>query len=130
MFLKLNSQDLFIYALNFFTIVIVLCYVYAYFMAETKYGNKYIPLLATSRALLLAGFLIIFYNPLRSEFDYGRSLPFFAFSAGVSLLLLLDKYEVLNLVHFLLYGNLLPDNPKKTCGLVEANGSVHVPAKV
>jgi len=55
-------------------------------------------------------------------------LPFFAFSAGISLLLLLDKYQILNLVHFVLYGKLLPENPKKTCGLVEAD--VEIPKKI
>jgi hypothetical protein len=64
----------------------------------------YLKLLSTGRTLLLAGILIFFYNPLRKTFEYGHSMPFFAFSAGISLLLLIDKHDILNLVHFILYG--------------------------
>ena len=55
---------------------------------------------------------------MRSEFQYGRSLPFLAFTAGMTLISFLDKYQVLSLVHFILYGDILPVNPKKVCRLV------------
>ena len=128
MFIKLSAQEWFELILSGCTILVISIYAYAYFMAETKYGERYIPIINTIRTIVLASFLIFFYNPLRSTFDYGRSLPFFAFSAGVSLLLLLDKYQILNLLHFILYGKPLPENPQKSCGLVEAN--VGVPKKI
>jgi hypothetical protein len=45
-------------------------------------------------------------------------LPIFAFSAGLTILLLVDRYDILNLTHFVLYGDVLPPNPKKECRLV------------
>lgn len=124
MILKLSSQDWFHYILTFCTILIISIYAYAHFIAETKYGQKYIVLLSTTRTLVLAGFLMYFYNPLRSQFDYGRSLPFFAFSAGVTMVLLLDKFQILNLVHFILYGDILPEKPQKICKLVENDAHI------
>ena len=121
MLLKLNTQDWFKLILTSFTVLLVCSYAYVYIMAKKNYGDQYIPLLTTARTLILSFFLLYFYNPLRSEFEYGRSLPFFAFSAGVSLLLLLDKFQILNLVHFVLYGELLPENPHKICRFVNGN---------
>lgn len=121
MFIKLTSQDWFKIILTVFTILIVLIYIYVYLLAKKDYGDKYIPLLSTTRTLVLSAFLIFFYNPLRSTFEYGRSMPFFAFSAGISLILLLDKFQILNVVHFILYGELLPENPQKVCKLVESS---------
>ena len=118
---KFSSHDIFEYILTGCTILVFFFYAYAYVMAEKKYGDKYIPLIDTTRTLVLAGFLIYFYNPLRTQFDYGPSMPFFAFTAGITLLFLLDKYDILNLVHYALYGELLPDKPKKSCKLVESD---------
>jgi hypothetical protein len=119
MLIKLSTQDWFKVILTTFTVLLVSLYAYMYIVAKSQYGDQYIPLLITARTLILAFFLLYFYNPLRSEFEYGRSLPFFAFSAGISLLLLLDKFQILNLVHFVLYGELLPENPHKVCKFVE-----------
>jgi uncharacterized membrane protein YjfL (UPF0719 family) len=99
------------------TATMYITYIYIYISSRKNYGEKYIPLIITARTLVLAGFLIFFYNPLRSTFEYGHSLPLFAFGAGISLLLFLDKYQILNLVHFLLYGDTLPERPKKVCRL-------------
>jgi uncharacterized membrane protein YjfL (UPF0719 family) len=118
---KFSPHDIFEYALTGCTFLIFCFYAYIYFTAEKKYGDKYLNLINTTRTLVLAAFLIFFYNPLRSRFDYGPSMPFFAFTAGITLLILLDKYDILNLVHFILYGEILPDNPKKVCKLVESN---------
>lgn len=123
MIFKLSPQDWFEIILTTFTVLIVLVYVYVYILAKKEYGDKYIPLLSTARTLILAGFLIYFYNPLRSKFEYGHSMPFFAFSAGIALIMLLDKFQILNLVHFILYGDLLPDNPQKVCRLVDSSRS-------
>lgn len=93
------------------TSIIVIGYCYMYIVSKSYYGDKYLPLLSTGRTLILAGFLLYFYNPLRTQFEYGSSMPFFAFSAGITLLFLLKRYDILNLVHFLLYGELLPEDP-------------------
>ena len=119
--INLTTQDWFQIVLTTFTVLVVLLYVYVYFMSQKKYGDRYIPLLTTARTLVLALFLIFFYNPLRSEFVYGRSMPFFAFSAGISLIMLLDRFQILNLVHFILYGEMMPENPKKVCTLVSGD---------
>jgi len=103
-----NYFKIFLMAL---TIILVLGYCYVYVISKTHYGDKYLPLLTTGRTLVLAVFLLFFYNPLRTQFEYGPSMPFFAFSAGISLIFLLKRYDVLNLVHFLLYGDLLPEDP-------------------
>ena len=100
------------------TIGLFILYSYTYIVSKEKYGEKYIPLLMTVRTLVLAGFLIYFYNPLRTTYEYGHALPLFAFSAGLTLLYLLDKYDILNLAHYVLYGDILPANPKKVCRLV------------
>ena len=117
-----NSDKYFQYFLTILSVLIVVSYCYMYVISKTHYGNKYIPILETGRTLVLAGFLLYFYNPLHSEFEYGRSMPFFAFSAGVSLIFLLKKYDVLNLVHFVLYGQLLPEDPSvNACAYAEIN---------
>lgn len=101
------------------TVVLFSLYGYTYFIAKKSGKEKqYIPLIITARTLFLSAFLIFFYNPLRSSFEYGHALPLFTFSAGITMLLLLDKYEVLNLTHFLLYGEVMPPNPRKVCRLV------------
>lgn len=103
------------------TVILVLGYCYVYVISKSHYGDKYLPLLSTGRTLILAGFLLFFYNPLRTQFEYGQSMPFFAFSAGISLLFLLKRYDVLNLVNFLLYGELLPEDPNlKACVIAES----------
>lgn len=109
--IKLEPHKLFKYFLTTITILIVSGYSYLYFIAQSQYGEKYLPLLITGRSLILALFLIYFYNPLRSKFEYGPSMPFFAFSAGISLILLQKKYDLLNMAHFLLYGKVLPPDP-------------------
>ena len=106
--------------------VIVTTYIYVYISAKREYGDKYLPLIITGRTLILASFLIFFYNPLRSEFQYGRSLPFLAFTAGMTLISFLDKYQVLSLVHFVLYGDILPIHPKKVCRLVNDDDDENV----
>jgi uncharacterized membrane protein len=101
------------------TFVLFALYGYTYFLAKQSNKEKqYIPLIITARTLFLASFLIFFYNPLRSSFEYGHALPLFTFSAGITLLFFLDKYDILNLAHFMLYGETLPPNPKKICRLV------------
>ena len=97
------------------TLLLIGLYVSAYYFTKESKYEKYIPLLMTVRTLFLGFFLIFFYNPLRTSFEYGHSLPLFAVAAGVTLLLLLNKYDILNLAHFILYGDLLPPNPKKVC---------------
>jgi hypothetical protein len=106
-------------------------YGYVYFISSKKHGQKYIPLIVTTRILILAFFLIYFYNPLRSTYAYGHAMPIIASSAGISLLLLLNRFDILNLVHFMLYGDLLPENPKKVCRLENDRGeAVDVSTKV
>lgn len=109
--ITIDSKDYFKIFLTLLTILIVVGYCYVYIISKTHYGDKYLPLLSTGRTLVLAGFLLYFYNPLRTQFEYGPSMPFFAFSAGISLVFLLKRYDILNLVHFLLYGDLLPEDP-------------------
>jgi uncharacterized membrane protein len=117
-----DIKDWYQYIFLFFTVLMFSTYAYVYIGSQREYGNKYIPIIVTARTLILASFLIFFYNPLRATFEYGRSMPTFAFAAGISLLLLTDKYQVLNLVHYCLYGELLPQKPKKICKLVDAAG--------
>jgi uncharacterized membrane protein YjfL (UPF0719 family) len=118
--LSFTTQEWYEIILTSLTILMVTTYVYVYLKSKKEYGDTYIPLIVTGRSLILAFFLMYFYNPLRSSFQYGRSLPFIAFSAGLSLLLLVDKFQVMNLVHFLLYGKVMPGNPKKVCKLEDA----------
>ena len=134
-----DIKDWYQYIFLFFTILMFSTYAYVYIGSQREYGDKYIPIIVTARTLILASFLIFFYNPLRSTFEYGRSMPTFAFAAGISLLLLTDKYQVLNLVHFCLYGEMLPQKPKKVCKLVDATGydsvikedqKIQIPAKI
>ena len=101
------------------TFLLFSLYGYTYFIAKQSVKEKtYIPLIVTARTLFLSAFLIFFYNPLRSTYEYGHALPLFTFSAGITMLLLIDKYEILNLTHFILYGEIVPPNPKKVCKLV------------
>ena len=106
-----NSDAYFKIFLTTLTVLIIASYCYVYVISKTHYGDKYISILSTGRTLILASFLLFFYNPLRSKFEYGHSMPFFAFSAGVSLIFLLKKYDILNFVNFILYGVLLPEDP-------------------
>ena len=115
--------------LTVLTIVLIGTYAYAYYISTTDKGHKYIPLISTTRIIVTAAFLIYFYNPLRSTFEYGHALPIIAFSAGISLLLLMNRYDILNLAHFLLYGQILPENPKKVCRLENAIGQEIEPVK-
>ena len=127
--LNFSSQDWYVLILTVLTIVLIATYAYAYYISTTRNGHKYIPLITTTRIIVTATFLIYFYNPLRSTFEYGHALPIIAFSAGVSLLLLINRYDILNLAHFILYGQILPENPKKNCRLENAAGETVDPVK-
>lgn len=118
------SHSWFQYLLTGTTILIATFYIIAYIGIRNKYGNKFVPLLRTIRTLILACFMIYFYNPFRSKFSYGKSLPTMAFAAGTALLLSLERFDILNLVHFLLYGDVIPAEPKKVCRLENAPGHV------
>jgi uncharacterized membrane protein YjfL (UPF0719 family) len=107
------SQEWYEILLAVVTIIMYGLYIFAYLGILKVYGEQYIPLLVTLRTLILAGFLLYFYNPFRSSFSYGPALPTFAFTAGISLLLFLKKYDIENLVHFILHGQLLPVPDKK-----------------
>ena len=101
------------------TFLLFSLYGYAYVIAKNSVKEKtYIPLIITARTLFLSAFLIFFYNPFRSTYEYGHALPLFTFSAGITMLFFIDKYAILNLTHFLLYGEIMPPNPKKVCRLV------------
>lgn len=115
--------------LTILTVVLMGTYAYAYYISRTNDGRKYIPLIATTRIIVTASFLIYFYNPLRSTFEYGHALPIIAFSAGISLLLLINRYDILNLAYFMLYGQILPEEPKKVCRLENAIGKEIEPVK-
>jgi hypothetical protein len=129
--IRFGSQDSYVLILTALTVVLILTYAYAYYISTKFQGERYIPLISTTRIIVTAAFLIYFYNPLRSTFEYGHALPIIAFSAGISLLLLVNRFDLLNLAHFMLYGQLLPENPKKICRLENAAGQeVDVPAKV
>ena len=95
------------------TIIIVILYIFTYIYKVNKLDPVYLKLLSTARTLLLAAILLYFYNPMRTKFNYGHSMPFFAFSAGVTLLLLLDKEDILNLTYFILYGKAMPETANK-----------------
>jgi len=108
------SQEWYEILLVVVTIVLYSFYIFAYLGILKVYGEEYITLLVTLRTLILAGFLLYFYNPLRSSFSYGPALPTFAFTAGISLLLFLDRYDIENLFHFILHDKLL-HKPDKKC---------------
>ena len=116
--MKLNTEKLFEYFLTTLSVIVVIGYCLVYFNARAQYGEKYLTLIATARSLILALFLIYFYNPFRTKFEYGPSMPFFAFSAGISLIILQKKYDLLNMTHFILYGDVLPADPN-TCDASE-----------
>jgi len=129
--IKLGTQDWYVIILTTLTIILICTYAYVYYISTTSKGQKYLPLISTTRIIVTAAFLIYFYNPLRSTFEYGHALPIIAFSAGVSLLLLLNRYDLLNLAHFMIYGDILPEQPKKVCRLENDIGqTVEVPKKV
>ena len=104
---KLN-QKWYEITLLILTVCMWLAYLLIYLELLEENQQQYMPLLITGRTLILAGFLIYFYNPLRKTFEYGHALPTFAFAAGISLLLFLDRHDILNLVHFILYRELMP----------------------
>ena len=115
------SQTWYEYILLGLSVLLISLYSVAYvFASASQYKEKYLPLVSTARTLVLASFLIYFYNPLRTEYEYGHALPLFAFTAGITLLFLLGKYEILNLAHFLLYGKTLPEHPIKVCTLEQS----------
>ena len=107
-FLPKSQHDLYLTLYTVLTILFIGAYTGIYFNLAQQNGEKYLPLIVTLRTLVLASFLIYFYNPLRSSFDYGRALPIFATAAGVALLLTVTRFDLLNLVHFGLYGVVLP----------------------
>lgn len=124
---KLKPQDWYVIILTTLTAILILTYAYAYYISTKPNSRKYIPLISTTRVIVIAAFLIYFYNPLRETFEYGHALPIIAFSAGISLLLLVNRYDLLNMAHFLIYGEVLPENPKKVCRLENGSGQ-EVPA--
>ena len=103
----MRERDLYVIVLQTFTVLIILVYIFTYIYTFKKLDPVYLTLLSTARTIILAFILIYFYHPLHKSYEYGHSMPFFAFSAGVSLLLLLDRHNILNLFHFLLYGKLM-----------------------
>ena len=109
-----------IYAMS--TISILVLYAGTYLGLSRTHGDKYLPLIITSRNLLLSLFLIYFYNPFRTTYNYGRALPIFATAAGVSLLLTIKKFDILNLVNFILYGTILKKPNKSACKVENDNG--------
>jgi hypothetical protein len=74
--ITITSKDYFKIFLMILTSIIVIGYCYMYIVSRNMYGDKYLPLLSTGRTLILAGFLLYFYNPLRTQFEYGPSMPF------------------------------------------------------
>jgi hypothetical protein len=111
-----------IYAMS--TISILVLYAGTYLGLSRTHGDKYLPLIITSRNLLLSLFLIYFYNPFRATYNYGRALPIFATAAGVSLLLTIKKFDILNLVNFVLYGTILKKPNKSACKVENDNDEV------
>lgn len=111
-FLPKSQHDFYLTLYTVLTILLIGAYTGVYFNLAQKNGEKYLPLIVTLRTLVLAFFLIYFYNPLRSSFNYGRALPIFATAAGFALLLTITRHDVLNLVHFCLYGTVLPSAAK------------------
>lgn len=110
-FLPKSEHDFYLTLYTVLTILFIGAYTGVYFNLLRQNGEKYLPLIVTLRTLVLAFFLIYFYNPLRSSFNYGRALPIFATAAGVALLLTVTRFDILNLVHFCLYGTVLPAPP-------------------
>lgn len=100
---RFSIKNWYVFILEIMTGLIVLLYIFTYIYTVQKLDPEYLRLLSTARTLLLASILIFFYNPLRTSFDYGSSMPFFAFSAGVSLIFLLNREDILHLVQFILY---------------------------
>jgi hypothetical protein len=107
-----NKDDFYLLIYNISTIVIIILYIVV--MLRIEFGNygKYLGIVTTVRNIFLALFLIYFYNPFRTSYNYGRILPIFATGAGIALILTITKFDILNLLHFCRYGTLL-ENPKK-----------------
>ena len=105
-----SARVWYIIILRTMTIITVVLYIFTYIYTIKNLNPVYVKLLSTARTLLLAAILIYFYNPLRKSYDYGHSMPFFAFSAGITLLLLLDRHDILNLTYFILYRTPIPPN--------------------
>jgi len=110
-----GNQAFYIYLYTISTVLIISIYSAAYLGVSWLHGQKYLPLIITSRNLLLSIFLIYFYNPFRTTYNYGRALPIFATAAGVSLLLTINRFDILNLVYFILYGVILEKPNKPEC---------------
>jgi len=116
-FVPESNHDFYIMVYSVLTFFMVIFYIFVYFGVQSNYGKQYLPIVVTARNIFLGLFLVYFYNPLRSKFEYGRTLPIFATAAGLALLLTIRKYDILNLVNFCLYGQLLPDIDKSECKL-------------
>jgi len=111
-FIPQDRNGLYILAYNILTFSMIFLYIFVYLGVFRNYGKKYLPLVVTVRTIVLGLFLIWFYNPFRSKFEYGRALPVFAGAAGLALLLSISKYDFLNLVHFSMYWKMLPPQPE------------------
>ncbi len=121
---NINYHNLYISIYTALTILLFIVYGIIYFRVTKKdTGEKYIPIIVTVRTIILSSFLIYFYNPLRSKFDYGHALPIFATAAGVALLLTLSRFDIMNLVHFCLYGKVLPPQSNPECKVDNENRS-------
>jgi len=114
-FIPKSDNEFWISLYTISTILFFGFYAAVYLGISKSNSEKYLPLVITSRNLLLSLFLIYFYNPFRTTYNYGRALPIFATAAGISLLLTINKFDVLNLVHFILYGTVLEKPNKSEC---------------
>jgi len=121
-----SDHQIYIMLYSVLTILMVLLYGLLYLRVVQNEGYKYLPLIVTARNILLSSFLIFFYNPFRSVYTYGRALHVFAVGAAISLLLTISKFDVLNLVHFLLYGKLLTPPNNSKCKLENGNTDVQI----
>jgi hypothetical protein len=108
-----TTQGFYVFIYTISTVIMIILYATAYIGISQSYGKKYLSIIVTARNILLSLFLIYFYNPFRTTYNYGQALPIFATAAGISLLLTINKFDVLNLVHFILYGDII-EKPNKT----------------
>jgi len=113
-----NEHQIYVFVYTIVTVSMVTLYAFIYLGILQNYGEKYLPLVKTVRNILLSSFLLIFYNPFRQVYNYGPALHIFAAAAGVSLLLTISRFDLLNLVHFILYGKVL-ENPENSCNKVD-----------
>jgi hypothetical protein len=113
-----TNQQIYMYVYTFFTLCMLTLYAFTYLGILRNHGRKYLPLVITARNLILSSFLLIFYNPFRQVYNYGPALHIFAAAAGVSLLLTISRFDILNLVHFCLYGKVL-EQPETSCVKVD-----------